>query len=222
MLFKTILIFLLLAGSAWGESIRDPSLRGTRFSLFYQGFKARQALLASYQKIRDVEVATMRREFVPVSSTACYIVDEEDVAPDRRAVRPWTLVFVQRFGCEFVDRFKRPFLITGAVRSIQFQLMLRTRDVTKDPLVDTYNAAAAPAFGNFASPHLTGMTIDIGWYKMTRQERLWVERCGLRLEALDLIEITKEWGLKSKTYHISVFPEFAWYAERKQGPICPQ
>ena len=111
---------------------------------------------------------------------------------NRRYSRTWTAKFLSDLARAHARNFRDPLVLTSAVRTVNFQLHLAH-----------YNGNAAPAFGDTASPHLTGQAVDIGKKGMSRREIAWMRAVLGPLEASGKLDVEEEF--EQACFHISVY-----------------
>lgn len=105
---------------------------------------------------------------------------------------PHTHDFLVKLGKDFRKVFNKPIIVTSAIRPKSYQKKLALR-----------NRNAAPVDGPLASTHPTGATIDIGYKKLRRQERLWLEAYLAKKEAEGFVQATKE--RHQACFHVMVY-----------------
>jgi hypothetical protein len=108
----------------------------------------------------EVDEAIQWRQLSPLYDQTTYVV-APTLPIARRYALPATVRFVETLSLEHWRQFHRPLMVDSAIRPAMVQLSLLKR-----------NSCAAPAYGNRASTHLRGTTIDLS-KKMTREELKW-------------------------------------------------
>jgi hypothetical protein len=73
-----------------------------------------------------------------------------------------------------------------------------------------YNGNAAPAYGDTASPHLTGQAIDIGKKGMSHREIAWMRAVLGPLQASGKLDVEEEF--EQACFHISVYRTYLPYS----------
>ena len=101
--------------------------------------------------------------------------------PDRRFCRPWTLDFVNDISEAYYKQFHQQIQVNSAVRTVLVQKKLRR-----------HNRNAAPEYGETASSHLAGLTVDLQRRGMTKTQVAWMENYMKPLKDLGLIEPEEE------------------------------
>ncbi len=114
---------------------------------------------------------------------------------NRRYCRPWTARFLTDLSRAHEKAFGSPLQLTSAVRTVEFQRHLAR-----------YNGNAAPAYGDTASPHLTGEAIDLGKKGMSRHEIAWMRSVLGKLQANGKLDVEEEF--EQACFHISVYKTY--------------
>src|SRR5262249_53667207 len=128
------------------------------------------------------------------------------IPSERRYVRPWTNDFLNDLGQGFYAEFHKPIQVTSAVRTVQQQRKLRRR-----------NHNAAPEFGETASSHLAGTTVDIAKRGLSKKEHQWVADYLARLKDSEVIEPEEE--RRQACFHIMVSDRYTLAKSVKQVPL---
>ena len=132
---------------------------------------------------------------VPIPASDALTVNAE--LPDQhRYCRPWTARFLSDLARAHEAAFHRPFEVSSAVRTIEYQKRLMH-----------INGNAAAAEGDIVSPHLTGATIDIAKDGMSRAEIAWMRRRLLAIETAGNIDVEEEF--QQSCFHITVYKSYA-------------
>ncbi|HET9086125.1 MAG TPA: DUF5715 family protein [Acidobacteriaceae bacterium] len=170
-------------------------LRGSHEVLVHQN------LIADVEGLRrienDAQLGDMVRtgDLVALPASAGLAVDSR-LPMNRRYCRPWTAKFLSDLSRAHQSAFGRPLQLTSAVRTVQFQRHLAR-----------YNGNAAPAFGDTASPHLTGQAIDLGKKGMTQHEIAWMRTILGQLQSSGRLDVEEEF--EQACFHISVYKTYA-------------
>jgi hypothetical protein len=94
--------------------------------------------------------------------------DAVKIAPslpaNRRYALPQTIGFLLSLAEAYRAEFGKPLIVDSAVRPVETQIQLRK-----------HNRAAAPAEGETASSHETGLTIDLSKHSLNKAQRQWLE-----------------------------------------------
>lgn len=139
---------------------------------------------------RELEDMKYREELVPIPSSQMLRFDPR-LDPARRYCRPWTRDFVADLSEAYYRRFHDQVQVNSAVRTVQIQHKLRR-----------HNRNAAPEYGEAASSHLAGITVDLQRRGMTKQQIRFVERYLFYLKALGLVEPEEE--RRQWVFHVMV------------------
>lgn len=117
---------------------------------------------------------------VPIHQSETLRIDPR-LDPERRYCRPWTRDFVEDLSEAYYRRFHAQIQVNSAVRTVKVQHKLRR-----------HNRNAAPEYGETASSHLAGVTLDLQRRGMTKEQVHFVERYLFYLRALGLVEPEEE------------------------------
>lgn len=177
----------------------NPVLRGSYESMLRQNEEIDRLQLPRIQDDAELEDLILKQELVEIQESDSLRV-AANLDPDRRYCRPWTLSFLEDLGQAFYAEFKTPIQVNSAVRTVAVQKKLRRR-----------NRNAAPEFGEIASSHLAGLTVDINKRGLTRTQRKWLDSYLLELRNLNLIEAAEE--RRQPVYHIMVSERYEGYRE---------
>jgi hypothetical protein len=94
--------------------------------------------------------------------------DAVKIAPslpaNRRYALPQTIGFLLSLAEAYRAEFGKPLMVDSAVRPVETQIQLRK-----------HNRAAAPAEGETASSHETGLTVDLSKRSLNKAQRRWLE-----------------------------------------------
>ena len=99
---------------------------------------------------------------------------------NRRYALPATVVFVEQLSLEFYDQFHAPLMVDSAIRPATTQKWLMHR-----------NRNAAPAYGERASSHERGTTIDFS-KRLTKAQYQWIVYRLLYYRAIERILVIEE------------------------------
>ncbi len=169
-------------------------LPGSHESLVRQNLRTSEDELERIQDGTELEELTRNQLLVdlPVNH---YAMVSPKVPPERRYCRPWTRTFIEDFGRDFYGEFKQPLQVTSAVRTVEVQHKLRR-----------HNGNAAPEFGETASPHLTGATIDIAKQGFNRKQLKWARNYLLELQNDGKLDVAEEF--RQRVFHITVYKSY--------------
>jgi|ERR1035437_1288063 hypothetical protein len=101
---------------------------------------------------------------------------------NRRYALPSTVSFLDTFAMEFYRQFHQPLMVDSAVRPATTQRSL-----------SRWNRNAAPAYGDRASTHERGTTLDLS-KRMTKAQQRWMIMRLLYYRALGLVLVIQERG----------------------------
>lgn len=171
------------------------ALRGSHDVLVHQNVIADVEGLSRIQN--DAQLGEMVRsgDLVALPASSALFVDPR-LPMNRRYCRPWTAKFLSDLSRAHQATFGRPLQLTSAVRTVAFQRHLAR-----------YNGNAAPAYGETASPHLTGQAIDLGKKGMSHQEIAWMRTILGQLQNSGRLDVEEEF--EQACFHISVYKTYA-------------
>jgi hypothetical protein len=171
------------------------ALRGSHDVLVHQNIVADVEGLNRIQDDRELSAMVHSGELVALPASEGLAIDPR-LPDNRRYCRPWTADFLADLARAHQDLFGHPLNLTSAVRTVAFQRRLTH-----------YNANAAPAYGDTASPHLTGQAIDIGKKGMSLREIAWMRDVLGKLQAQGKLDVEEEF--EQACFHISVYKTYA-------------
>ncbi len=120
---------------------------------------------------------------------------DERLPENRRYCRPWVAKFLTDIARAHYARFHTPLQVNSAVRTVEFQDQLRRT-----------NGNAAPSEGDTASPHLTGLAVDIAKKPLSHTEIAWMRGYLLPLEQQGKIDVEEEF--QQSCFHMSVYRKY--------------
>ena len=132
----------------------------------------------------EVDRAVDAGMLVPVQ---CAFVDKR-LPFNRRYALPATVSFICSLNSEFLRQFNHSLMVDSAVRPATIQRRLLK-----------WNRSAAPAYGNRASSHERGVTVDLS-KKQTKAQHNWMIMRLLYYRAIGRVLVIEE----SKCWHIMV------------------
>ena len=171
------------------------ALRGTHEVLVHQNIIADVEGLRRIQNDEQLNEMVRAGELVALPASAGLAVDAR-LPLNRRYCRPWVAKFLRDLSRAHEQFFGRPLQLTSAVRTVAFQRHLAR-----------YNGNAAPAYGDTASPHLTGEAIDLGKKGMSRREIAWMRDVLGQLQNSGKLDVEEEF--EQACFHISVYETYA-------------
>jgi hypothetical protein len=173
----------------------NPVIRGSRESMLRQNEEINRLQLRRLQDEYDLEQQILLHELVPIEETLGLQV-AQNLPHERRFCKPWTYDFLRDLSGDFHRQFRKPILVTSAIRTVHFQKDLRR-----------WNRNAAPEEGDLASSHLAGLTIDISKRGLSRKQKRWIDAYLKRLVDENLIEGAEE--RRQPVYHIMVYERYS-------------
>jgi hypothetical protein len=175
-------------------NLTAASLRGSTASLLRQNQRLTADQLERILDEDDLSARIARKLLVPIPVSAGLAVSADLPAPHRYC-RPWTALFLSDLARAHQAAYRRPLVVTSAVRTVDYQKQLIA-----------INPNAAPAEGEIISPHILGAAVDIGKDGLSRQELLWMRRRLLALQAQGKIDVEEEF--EQACFHISVYRSY--------------
>jgi hypothetical protein len=133
-------------------------------------------------------------DLVPVNETdALKIADS--LLDTRRYCRPWTRDFLQDLSQAYYEAFHTPLQVNSLVRTADQQVYLRR-----------HNRFAAPAFGDTASTHLAGVSVDLSRRGLTATQYKWIRGYLQPLQEKGMVDPIEE---RQPVLHIVVFEKYS-------------
>jgi hypothetical protein len=186
----------------------SSSLRGSTASLLRQNQRLFGDQLERILDEDDLAARVDRKLLVPVPLSAALAVSA-DLPASHRFCRPWTALFLSDLARAHRTAFRRPLVVTSAVRTVDYQKQLIG-----------INSNAAPAEGEIISPHIMGAAVDIAKDGFSNKELLWMRRHLLALQAQGKIDVEEEFG--QACFHISVYRSYMPAAPSVRKPATPK
>jgi len=177
-----------------GRLIMPAALKGSHDILVHQNEMADAEGLDRIQDDDDLARKVADKELVRIPASAMLRVDER-LPDNRRYCRPWVAQFLTDIARAHYARFHTPLQVNSAVRTVEFQEQLRRT-----------NGNAAPIDGDTASPHLTGLAIDIAKKPLSQTEVAWMRGYLLPLEQQGKIDVEEEF--QQACFHMSVYAKY--------------
>lgn len=171
------------------------ALRGSHEVLVHQNIIADVEGLRRIENDAQLNAMIRAGDLVALPASAGLEVDPR-LPLNRRYCRPWAAKFLRDLSRAHEQVFGRPLQLTSAVRTVAFQRHLAR-----------YNGNAAPAYGDTASPHLTGEAIDLGKKGMSRREIAWMRAVLGQLQNSGKLDVEEEF--EQACFHISVYETYA-------------
>lgn len=170
------------------------ALRGSHEVLVHQNIVADVEGLSRIQNDEQLSSMIHSGDLVALPASVGLVIDSR-LPLNRRYCRPWTARFLSDLSRAHEKAFGRPLQLTSAVRTVEFQRHLAH-----------YNGNAAPAYGDTASPHLTGEAIDLGKKGMSRHEIAWMRTVLGKLQDKGKLDVEEEF--EQACFHISVYKTY--------------
>lgn len=177
-----------------GRGAMPAPLRGSRESLERQNERLDADGLERIEDEADLSDRIEHKFLVPLPASDALSVNS-GLPALHRYCRPWTAQFLADLSQAHEAAFHRPFEVSSAVRTIEYQKRLMHS-----------NGNAAAAEGDVVSPHLTGATIDITKDGMSRAEIAWMRRRLLTLQTAGEIDVEEEF--RQACFHITVYKSY--------------
>jgi hypothetical protein len=158
----------------------DPVFRPSHESLLRQNEEIDRMELPRIYDDAELEELVAKGDLVPITESDTLHIDPR-LDPNRRYCRPWTRDFLNDVSQAYYEQFHSQIQVNSAVRTVLVQRKLRR-----------HNRNAAPEYGDTASSHLAGITVDIQRRGMTREQVKWMEQYLMPLREHGLIEPEEE------------------------------
>jgi uncharacterized protein YcbK (DUF882 family) len=198
-LLRTIAALSVLALAPLTASAAAVTLRATTESQIIQNKQADRENLSRMEDQEMIDRFARLNLLTPVDdSTHSFYV--HDIPDERRYLRPWAKLFLERLSRQYHARFHQPLRITSMVRTEDHQRKLQKRNPN----------AAAPS-GEKRSAHLTGACIDISKKGMTREQMRWVRQVLSSLKERGYLFAIEEFTIPN--FHIMVHRDYPEYVE---------
>lgn len=179
----------------------NPVFRPSRDSLLRQNEEINRLDLPRIQDQAELERLIANQDLVPIVESQSLKVDKR-LDPERRYCRPWTLQFLQDLSDAYYKQFHSQIQVNSAVRTVEVQKKLRR-----------HNRNAAPEYGDTASSHLAGITVDIQRRGMSREQVKWMETYMMPMKDLGLLEPEEE--RRQWCFHVAVSGRYDDWREAK-------
>lgn len=168
----------------------NPVFRPSHESLLKQNEEIDRMDLPRIYDDAELQHLVSTGDLVPITESETLRIDPR-LDPSRRYCRPWTMQFVNDLSQAYYEQFHSQIQVNSAVRTVLVQRKLIR-----------HNRNAAPAYGDTASSHLAGITVDIQRRGMTRQQVKWMEQYLMPLREEGMIEPEEE--RHQWVFHIAV------------------
>lgn len=179
--------------------VEAATLRASSQSQLIQNRQADEDNLSRMEDLEMVARFVRLELLVPVDSrTRDYYI--HNIPDERRYLRPWAKLFLERISRQYRSRFGSAMRITSLVRTEEHQRRLQRR-----------NPNAAAASGEKRSAHLTGACVDISKKGMSRAQTRWVRQVLSSLKEEGYLYAIEEFTIPN--FHIMVHRDYPDYVE---------
>lgn len=144
----------------------------------------------------------LSNDLVPVNETEALKI-ADNLTDTRRYCRPWTRDFLQDFSQAYYDMFHQPLQVNSLVRTADQQAWLRR-----------HNRFAAPAWGDTASTHLAGVSVDLSRRGLTSMQYQWIRGYLQPLQQKGMVDPIEE---RQPVLHIVVFEKYSDKYSKPKG-----
>lgn len=183
------------------RALWNPVFRPSHDSLLRQNAEIDRLDLPRIHDDDELEALIAKGDLVPIEESDTLRIDHR-LDPSRRYCRPWTRDFLQDLSQAYYERFNTSIQVNSAVRTVLVQRKLRR-----------HNRNAAPEYGETASSHLAGITVDIQRRGMSREQIKWMEQYMVPLRDEGLLEPEEE--RHQWVFHVAVSGRYADYRESR-------
>lgn len=184
----------------------NPMFRPSHDSLLRQNQEIDRLDLPRIADEDELELLKEKQDLVPIVEGRTLRFDPR-LDPARRYCRPWARSFVEDLSEAYYRRFHEQIQVNSAVRTVKVQHKLRR-----------HNRNAAPEWGETASSHLAGITLDLQRRGMNKEQVRFVERYLFYLRALGLVEPEEE--RHQWVFHVMVSDHYSeWRETQSAFPI---
>lgn len=179
----------------------NPLFKPSHESLLLQNEEIDRLNLPRIYDDKQLEKLKASGDLVAIIPTEALRI-QPSLDPTRRYCRPWTEDFLVDISTAYYKEFHQQIQVNSAVRTVLVQKKLRR-----------HNRNAAPEYGETASSHLAGLTVDLQRRGMTKAEVKWMEDYLRPLHEAGLVEPEEE--RRQWCFHIMVAGEYdEWRANR--------
>ena len=186
------LLFLSLSATAYAHSHKRPapiSIFALTGTLAEQNAEADRLVLPRIQNKNELH--ELVQELVRLYATPALRVKPTG---DHAYLRPWAADQVMSLAQDFYNAAHAPLTLTSAVRTVKEQRSL-----------SRWNHNAAPAVGEHASVHTTGIAFDISRSSLTRGQQRWLEWRLFYLQGIGRVLVREEY--RQPCFHIVVIKQ---------------
>lgn len=177
---RVTVLLLTLAAPAFGRSRRhvEPRLFSPKGSLQKQNEEANRLRLPRIQTDAELHEIIQDGELSPIHTGPAL---RSTVPQERAYLRPWAADTLTQLSEAFHAATGSYLTVDSAVRSVKYQKRLRR-----------WNRNAAPATGELASVHTTGIAFDLSRRSLTPGQRRWLQWRLFYLQARGLVIVEEE------------------------------
>lgn len=168
--------------------------QGSHDLLVQQNVKLDQDQVPRMNSEYDLVKSELSQDLVPVNETDALKI-EDSLSDNRRYCRPWTRDFLQDLSQAYYEQFHAPLQINSLVRTADQQAYLRR-----------HNRFAAPAFGDTASTHLAGVSVDLSRRGLSTTQYQWIRGYLQPLQQKGLVDPIEE---RQPVLHVVVFEKYS-------------
>ena len=198
-LARTFVSICVLVGVAPPAAAAAVTLRANTESQVIQNEQADRDRLSRMQDQQMIERFARLKLLAPVEDqTRDFYI--HNIPEERRYLRPWAKLFLERLSRQYRARFGQPLRITSLVRTEDHQRKLQGR-----------NPNAAAPVGEKRSAHLTGACVDISKKGMNRAQMRWVREVLSSLKQKSYVFAVEEFTIPN--FHIMVYRDYTDYVE---------
>jgi len=181
-----------------------PMFPGSHDKLVEQNVELDKSQVQRMNSEFELVQSEMANDLVPVSETESLKI-ADNLTDTRRYCRPWTRDFLQDFSAAYFTVFHQPLQVNSLVRTADQQAWLRR-----------HNRFAAPAWGDTASTHLAGVSVDLSRRGLSNTQYQWIRGYLQPLQAKGMVDPIEE---RQPVLHIVVFEKYSdKYPEKTLQP----
>jgi Family of unknown function (DUF5715)/Cell Wall Hydrolase len=178
------------------DTMKSVPLYGSHEVLLHQNEMAKKEGLSQIHDDKELEHLIKKGELIPIPVFSRLIVDKR-LPVNRRFCRPWVAEFLTNISIAYSKQFDKPLIVDSAVRTIKVQMHLLR-----------INRNAAAVAGDAASPHLTGIAIDINKHNFSKEELSWMRDYLTNFELSGVLDVEEEFH--QKCFHMSIYKEYSF------------
>lgn len=179
-----------------------PMFPGSHDKLVEQNVELDRSQVQRMNTEFELMQSEMANDLVPVNETDALKV-ADNLLDTRRYCRPWTRDFLQDLSQAYYETFHTPLQVNSLVRTADQQVYLRR-----------HNHFAAPAFGDTASTHLAGVSVDLSRRGLTATQYKWIRGYLQPLQEKGMVDPIEE---RQPVLHIVVFEKYSGVSAKPRG-----